>query len=157
MPISRELSQLASVLTVKDSDKFVGIGSTQPTAKLDVGGAVVAVAFTGDGSGLTGVVADTVDLSSVDSINASGIITASSFVGDGSNLTGISAGIGTEDSINTTGVITATSFVGDGSNLSGISVNRFLSVNTRVGVVTVTTFAGILTVFGRTSDTNILV
>jgi hypothetical protein len=55
------------------------------------------------------------------------------------------------------GVVTATAFSGDGSNLSGISINRFLSVGSRVGVVTVTAFAGILTVFGRTSDTNVLV
>ena len=56
-----------------------------------------------------------------------------------------------------TGIISATTLYGNGANLTGISVNRFLAVGTRVGLVTVTAFAGILTVFGRTSDTNILV
>lgn len=64
MPLSRELSQLASVITVKDSNRDVGINSSSPTAKLDVGG----------------------------DVNVSGAITATSFVGDGSNLTGIVAG-----------------------------------------------------------------
>ena len=56
-----------------------------------------------------------------------------------------------------TGVISATSFYGDGSTLTGISVNRFLSVTSRVGIVSVTAFAGILTVFGRASNTNVFV
>jgi len=75
-------------------------------------------------------------------INVVGIITATSFVGDG---------------INVVGIITASSFSGDGSNLTGISINRFLSIESRVGIVTVTAFAGILTVFGREEDTNVLV
>ena len=55
------------------------------------------------------------------------------------------------------GVVSATSFYGDGSTLTGISVNRFLSVTSRVGIVSVTAFAGILTVFGRASNTNVFV
>jgi hypothetical protein len=79
-----------------------------------------------------------------------GIVTATSVnIGD---AVGINS-----DGINAVGIITATSFSGDGSNLTGISINRFLSIESRVGVVTVTAFAGILTVFGREEDTNVLV
>ena len=63
MPLSRELSQLASVITVKDSNRDVGINSSSPTAKLDVGG----------------------------NVNVSGVVTATNFVGDGSGLTGVTA------------------------------------------------------------------
>jgi hypothetical protein len=83
-------------------------------------------------------------------INVVGVITATNFR-VGSAITANSSGI------NVTGIVTASSFSGDGSNLTDISINRFLSVGTRVGFVTVTAFVGILTVFGRTSDTNILV
>ena len=58
MPLSRELSQLASVITVKDSNKHVGIGSTTPTAEFDVAGNVKATSFLGDGSNLTGITAE---------------------------------------------------------------------------------------------------
>jgi hypothetical protein len=61
------------------------------------------------------------------------------------------------ENANISGIVTATSFSGDGSNLTGISINRFLSIESRVGVVTVTAFVGILTVFGREEDTNVLV
>jgi len=77
-----------------------------------------------------------------------------------------SVGIGTTNptskldvsgNVRVSGVVTATSFSGSGANLTGINVNRFLSVTSRVGIVSVTAFAGILTVFGRLSDTNVLV
>ena len=44
-----------NVFSVDGTNNRVGIGSTQPTEKLDVNGVVVATAFTGDGTGLTGV------------------------------------------------------------------------------------------------------
>jgi len=77
-----------------------------------------------------------------------------------------SVGIGTTNptskldvsgNVRVSGVVTATSFSGSGANLTGISVNRFLSVTSRVGIVSVTAFAGILTVFGRLSNTNVFV
>ena len=58
MPLSRELSQLAAVITVKDSNKYVGIGSTTPQSEFDVVGIVSATSFFGDGSNLTGITAE---------------------------------------------------------------------------------------------------
>ena len=60
--------------------------------------------------------------------------------------------------VNVSGAITATTFYGDGSNLDGISVDRFLSIIPRVGsAVTVNLYVGILTVFGRNENTNVLI
>jgi hypothetical protein len=55
--------------------------------------------------------------------------------------------------ISNIGVVTATTYHGDGSNLSGLS--RFVSVQTRVGISTVNTFVGVVTVFGRSSNVNV--
>ena len=92
-----------NVFTVDGTNNRVGIGSTQPTVKLDVGGVVVATAFTGDGTGLTGV-------ASTDNIITG---TAATFTG-GVTVSGAS-------NVNVTGVITATKFVGDGSEITGVS------------------------------------
>ena len=92
-----------NVFTVDGTNNRVGIGSTQPTVKLDVDGVVVATAFTGDGTGLTGV-------ASTDNIITG---TAATFTG-GVTVSGAS-------NVNVTGVITATKFVGDGSELTGVS------------------------------------
>jgi len=81
------LAEIADTNTfVVDGDNIrVGINSSIPTTTLDVGGAVKATSFTGDGSGLTGA-----GIGTQGSINTSGIITATSFVGSGANLTGVS-------------------------------------------------------------------
>ena len=79
MTRARELGRLANknTLTADNTNNFVGIGSTQPDARLDVDGTVlVGTAITIGG--------------------ASGIVSATAFYGDGSNLDGVaSAGLGT--------------------------------------------------------------
>ena len=93
-----------NVFSVDGTNNRVGIGSTQPTVKLDVDGVVVATAFTGDGTGLTGV-------ASTDNIITGTAATFNSLVNVGSNIK-IDA---------TSGIATATKFVGDGSELTGVS------------------------------------
>jgi hypothetical protein len=93
-----------NVFSVDGTNNRVGIGSTQPTVKLDVGGVVVATAFTGDGTGLTGV-------ASTDNIITGTAATFSNLVNVGDNIK-IDA---------TSGIVTATKFVGDGSELTGVS------------------------------------
>ncbi len=66
MANTRELSQLASVISVADETRNIGIGTTTPTSKLHVSG----------------------------DVRISGVVTSSSFRGDGSQLTGIVSGIG---------------------------------------------------------------
>ena len=53
----------------------VGIGSTNPTVTLDVGGVVVtATAFVGDGAGLTGVASTDNIINCSEQINVSGLV-----------------------------------------------------------------------------------
>ena len=70
-----------NTFTVDGTNNRVGIGSTLPTAKLDVGGVVVATAAT---------VGSAVTINSTGIDAGAGIITAASFEGDGSQLTGVS-------------------------------------------------------------------
>lgn len=99
------LAEIADTNTfvVDGANSRVGINSSIPTTTLDVGGAVKATSFTGDGSGLTGV-------ASTDNIITG---TAATFTG-GVTISGAS-------NINVTGVVTATSFVGSGADLTGVS------------------------------------
>ena len=167
----------------------VGIGTTNPRFKLEVGavGASGTTLFVNGDARVTGIVTigpASITLNGINNIinvgtgitfnGNTGIVSASQVFASGVNLANVASGNITPTSvaisgegatavtinssgINITGVITATSFYGDGSTLTGISVNRFLSVTARVGIVSVTAFAGILTVFGRASNTNILV
>ena len=93
-----------NVFSVDGTNNRVGIGSTQPTEKLDVNGVVVATAFTGDGTGLTGV-------ASTDNIITGTAATFNNVVKVGTAIT-LDA---------TSGIATATKFVGDGSELTGVS------------------------------------
>ena len=102
---------------VQDAAGKVGIGSTQPTSMLDVGG----------------------------DIKVSGVVTATSFVGSGTALTGIDAatlkfGNATKAEANNSGVVitgvaTATKFVGDGSDLTGLPVSSEFNFGT-TGITT---------------------
>ena len=93
---------------VQDAAGKVGIGSTQPTSMLDVGGdvkvsgVVTATAFYGDGSNLTGIDASAIKFGGAVKAQANnsgvvitGVATATKFVGDGSDLTSLPAGLGT--------------------------------------------------------------
>ena len=167
----------------------VGIGTTNPRFKLEVGavGASGTTLFVNGDARVTGIVTigpASITLNGITNIinvgtgitldGNTGIVSASQVFASGVNLANVASGNITPTSvvisgegatavtinssgINITGVITATSFYGDGSTLTGISVNRFLSITTRVGIVSVTAFAGILTVFGRSSNTNVFV
>ena len=110
-----------NVFSVDGTNNRVGIGSTQPTEKLDVNGVVVATAFTGDGTGLTGVAStdniitgtaatfnNNVNISGVTTV---GVLTAYTSVTVGTAITADAA----------SGIVTATKFVGDGSGLTGVS------------------------------------
>ncbi len=116
-----------NVFTADGTDNRVGIGSTQPTAKLDVdgdgnvSGTLTATAFVGDGTGLTGVAStdniitgtaatfnNNVNISGVTTV---GVLTAYTSVTVGTAITADAA----------SGIVTATKFVGDGSELTGVS------------------------------------
>ena len=101
----------------QNSGGNVGIGSTLPSSKLDVGGdgkftgVVTATSFSGSGANLTGIDAATLKFgnSTKAEANNSGVIitgvaTATKFVGDGSGLTGLPSG--SEFNFGTTGITT---------------------------------------------------
>jgi len=119
-------------LFVDIANDRVGIGSTQPTAKLNVVGVVSATSFRGDGSQLSGISVDStslVDSNSVTRVQAtttgaivSGILTATSFSGSGAGLTSI-------PSSQLTGALPSI----DGSNLTGITTSSSITIGVRQG------------------------
>ena len=119
-----------------------GIGSTQPTVKLDVGGVVVATAFTDDGSGLTGIAV-------TDNIITGTAATFNSVVKVGTGITlDATSGIVTATGVNVTGVVTATTFLGNVTgnvtgNATGLSGTPDITVRNITGVAA--TFTGVLT------------
>ena len=151
----------------------IGIGSTQPTVKLDVIGdtkvlgIVTASSFVGNLTGtVTGSLTGTattattaLGFSTTASINTSGIITATGgFVG---NLTGTATtanNVSSTININTSGIITASSFVGSHTgNLTGTAttannVSSTININTS-GIITATGgFVGNLTGTATTAN-----
>ena len=113
----------------------VGIGSTQPTAKLNIIGIVSATSFRGDGSQLSGISVDSsslVDSNSATRVQANtsgavvtGILTATQLFGDASNVTGIVTSIiaGTNVTISgSTGAVTINAS-GGGSGITTANIN----------------------------------
>jgi len=92
MTRARELSRLANAnaLTV-DANNNVGVGSTTPTAKLNVVGVVSATSFFGSGANLTGVISG-VEIKSAGTSVGTGI-TNINFVGATATASGAASTI----------------------------------------------------------------
>jgi len=101
----------------QNSGGNVGIGSTLPSSKLDVGGdgkftgVVTATSFSGSGANLTGIDASAIKFGGAVKAQANnsgvvitGVATATKFVGDGSDLTGLP--VSSEFNFGTTGITT---------------------------------------------------
>jgi hypothetical protein len=110
-----------NVFTADSTNDRVGIGSTVPTVKLDVDGVVVATAFTGDGTGLTGVAStDNIVTGTAATFTSNVHISGIATVGVLTAYTSVTVGTAiTADAAS--GIVTATKFVGDGSELTGVS------------------------------------
>lgn len=151
MPLSRELSQLASVITVKDSNKHVGIGSTTPTSEFDVAGNIKATSFYGDGSNLTGITAEgtgaigglTIKDQSGSVVGTGGSISTIDFSGSSGvtvSATSGSAGIATVI-VSAEVVSDTTPQLGGNLDLNSKTVTGTGSINI-TGNVTATSFSG---------------
>ena len=92
MTRARELSRLANAnaLTV-DTSNNIGVGSTTPTAKLNVVGVVSATSFFGSGANLTGVISG-VEIKSAGTSVGTGI-TNINFIGATATATGAASTI----------------------------------------------------------------
>ena len=101
----------------QNSGGNVGIGSTLPSSKLEVGGdgkftgVVTATSFSGSGANLTGIDASAIKFGGAVKAQANnsgvvitGVATATKFVGDGSDLTGLPSG--SEWKFGSTGITT---------------------------------------------------
>ena len=160
-----------NVFTIDGDNNRVGIGSTQPTVKLDVDGVVVATAFTGDGSGLTGVAStdniitgtaatftNVVKVGTAITLDAtSGIITAvNGFVGP---LTGAVTGnvTGTASlASNLTGTpdITVRNITGVAATFTGVLTYEDVTNVDSVGIITARSGVSIADSIFHTGDTN---
>ena len=152
IPYKASNGLLAGATDFVYSNTNIGIGSTQPTVKLDVIGnikvlgIITASSFVGNLTGTATTATTALGFSTSVNINTTGIITASSFVG---NLTGTATtattalGFSTSVNINTTGIITASSFVGNltGTATTANNVSSTININTS-GIITATTFYG---------------
>ena len=110
-----------NVFTIDGDTSRVGIGSSTPTAKLDVGGnAQIGAAIT--------------------MYSSSGIVSATSFYGSGANLTDVISGVELKFSGNSVGsAITSINFSGFSSvtaptsGLSTVTASQTLTIGKRIG------------------------
>ena len=123
MTRARELSKIINTSSLSvDSDFNVGIGSTLPTEKLDVGGdAKIGAAIT--------------------MFSSSGIVSATSFHGDGSNLSGITAGATLSAASGSQRVVVTSLTSG---TMTAAGTNADLAYNTTTNTLSATTFDGAL-------------
>ena len=151
------------------SNTNIGIGSTQPTVKLDVIGntkvlgIVTATTFVGNLTGnvtgnLTGTATTAttaLGFSTTASINTSGIITATGgFVGSLTGTATTANNVSSTIDINTSGIITASSFTGNltGTATTANNVSSTININTS-GIITSTGgFVGSLTGTATTAN-----
>ena len=125
----------------QDAAGKVGIGSTQQTSMLDVGGdvkvsgVVTATSFSGSAvfgnvtiDGNLGV-AGTVTYEDVARVDATGISTFREGFGVGP-LSGIALTAYKDGSVRTSGIVTAGSFYGDGANLSNLPASSPVGTGT---------------------------
>ena len=131
----------------QDAAGKVGIGSTQQTSMLDVGGdvkvsgIVTASSFSGSWTGSTGSfsgnvtidgdlgVGGTVTYEDVARVDATGLSTFREGFGVGP-LSGIALTAYKDGSVRTSGIVTAGSFYGDGANLSNLPASSPVGTGT---------------------------
>jgi len=150
MANTRELSQLASVISVADETRNVGIGTTNPISKLHVvgdvrvSGVVTATTFVGALTGtassttnipnLTGAITSVNTTTSLGSFTSAQLATAlTDETGSGANVFATSPTLVTPS----LGTATATSIVVG----SGVTINAS-GINAAAGIVTASSFVG---------------
>jgi len=110
MTRARDLSRLLNSITT-DTNNNVGIGSTTPTAKLNVVGVVSATSL------------------NVTTVSAAGSVTAGSFFGSGANLTGVISGVEIKSAGTSVGTgITNINFVGATATATGAASTVTITV-----------------------------
>jgi len=141
-----------NVFTIDSSNNRVGIGSTQPTEKLDVNDGAITVG--------TGITIDSVSgIISATGANVTGVVTAAKFIGpmEGTltgNISGTAAGLSGSPDItitNLTGV--AATFSGN-VNISGTLTYEDVTNIDSVGIITAQSHVSIADSILHTGDTD---
>ena len=186
MTRARSLSKLSNPATFTvDTDNNVGVNSTSPDVKLDVGGAVLVTGIstfentTQSTSSTTGAlivsggvgiakslnvggnlsVAGTITYDDVTNVDSTGIVTARGGFEIGE--AGVGGTITATGQAQFVGVVTASSFVGDGTGLTGVASTDNIITGTaatftnNVNISGITT-VGVLTAYAGVNVTGIV-